>query len=458
MTLTTTNNRRGMRKAFLCAALAALLLSGCETNPENNDNIDAPKDRLIRFEQHGELTASASSYYSNGFLYYHENGYLSYMNVETGATNTLCWDPLCLHDEQHIYSTCPAITFDDGFLRVLEDDGMVWFTAWDYIERSDGFSDMVYQLRSLDIKTNKLTVYFEKNDVRFFDFWRYNGNTYITMPQVYTDEEGRIYTRGGALCRLEKNGTLTTLMAAEKETDNWTLCAVDENGLYVMNTQTGECFRTDEQFAHKEAVSGKMNGNLYDGYVYYLERTDNKQTAEGKTVDVEIMEDFSVLDYKTTEYRLMRCAVDGDAEPEELYSPVRMPESNITTETQVFWIDRDNGKIYIVPCDLVWKDYILWEETSPVITQQMQVTKPILTNIFSVTNGRLVELDPETMQTRDILYDTGSDIVDIYAITDGKIAAEFKLYDPAQIRELQERGELQSSRLDYRYNDVIDLD
>ena len=448
-----------MRKLCYILMLALfLILTACDSQGGEGTGEQTDEGTSFSFEQHGELLTSSASYYENGFLYYHEDQHLYYMNVETGAADVLCWDPLCLHEEANIYSTCKAITFDDGWLRVIADDGMIWFTAWDHIPRSDGFSDRVYQLRCLNVETNELTVYFEKNDIQFFDFWRYNGNTYISMPQVYTDEEGRTYTRGGALCRLEKNGSLTTVLAVGDDFDDWKLCSVDKNGLYVKNAQTGAYFRTDETFEPREAVSVSMSGDIYDGYVYYLERTDNKQTVEGKTVDVEIMEDFSVLDGRMTEYCLMRCSIEGDSAPEVVYSPVRMPEANTTSTTRVFWIDRENGKIYIVPCELTWKDYILWEETDTFAMQQMQINKPILTNIFSYTNGRLVVLDLKTMEARDVLCDTGSDIVDIYAITNGKIAAEFSLYDPVRIRELQEKKELQSSHLEYRYNGVMPLD
>jgi len=161
-------------KKTLCLVLTTLLLSGCnnQSTVQQQEDTVTSDEQTISFIQHGELLTASQSYYENGFLYFHDGQFLSYMNVESGVTNVLCWDPLCLHEEAYIDSDCKAITFNDGWLRVIADDGMIWFTAIDHVKRSDGYYDMVYQLRCLNAETDELTVYLEKNDIRFFDFCR----------------------------------------------------------------------------------------------------------------------------------------------------------------------------------------------------------------------------------------------------------------------------------------------
>ena len=105
MTLTTTNIRRGMRKTFLCAALALMvLLCGCR---QTSEPISGDESKESSFTMAGELLTAQASFVSGTRLFFHENGYLSYLNFDTGNTLVLCPDPLCLHDgDKKVDSEC----------------------------------------------------------------------------------------------------------------------------------------------------------------------------------------------------------------------------------------------------------------------------------------------------------------------------------------------------------------
>ncbi len=442
-----------MKKRMLAAALlAAMTIAGCGSGdiPEKNPVEDAPA-----FEREGELLAASASFMADGRLYFHDNGYLSYLNLAAGTQNVLCTDPLCLHDgDQYIYSECPAITFETDRGQVLVDGGEVWFTAWGYKERADGMADRFLQLHKLDLESGKKTVYLEESEALTLPFWRYAGETYLSLPSEHTDEKGKITQYGGSICRLEKNGSLTVLLE-DPDRENWRLAGVDESGLYVSGTSG--LYRTGKDFSKLEPVPIEGRGIIRGGYVWWLEMTDEKQTAEGDKPDVEIAEEFSVLDGRGHVFRLMRRKLDGSSEAEELYRPVYGLPSTTAPDPSTFWIDPDSGLVYLVPLELSHLGSLLWEEDNPFIIKNMGLTKPIMTNFYTMTGGRLVELNPETGEARDILTGSGADIVNLYGVKDGKVYAEFKLYEPDRLKELKKEGQAQGSRMDYRWKGSMEV-
>ena len=72
-----------------------------------------------------------------------------------------------------------------------------------------------------------------------------------------------------------------------------------------------------------------------------------------------------------------------------------------------------------------------------------------MTMKFSTTGGRLVRLDLDTLEVRDVLTDCGADIVDLYAVEDGRVWARFQPYDPEEIKARMAAGERSDSRLTF---------
>jgi hypothetical protein len=110
-----------------------------------------------------------------------------------------------------------------------------------------------------------------------------------------------------------------------------------------------------------------------------------------------------------------------------------------------------------MPLELTHQGSLLWEEDNPMTMQHMNITKPILTNVYSLTNGKLIELNPETGETRVVLSDTGWDIVNLFGVNDGKVLAEFKLYDTEELFPMRETGELTGSSFDYRWKGSMEF-
>ena len=79
--------------------------------------------------------------------------------------------------------------------------------------------------------------------------------------------------------------------------------------------------------------------------------------------------------------------------------------------------------------------------------------KDILTGYFSITNGRMIVVNADTLEVVREYADLGLDILDIYSIEDGKLMGNFASIDPAV---LDEKGT--GSQKIYEHSGLIDLD
>lgn len=79
--------------------------------------------------------------------------------------------------------------------------------------------------------------------------------------------------------------------------------------------------------------------------------------------------------------------------------------------------------------------------------------KDILTGYFSITNGRLLVLNSDTLEIVREYTDLGVDILDIYSIENGQLMGCFASIDPA-VRDEIGAG----SQKIYEYSGLIDLD
>ena len=145
----------------------------------------------------------------------------------------------------------------------------------------------------------------------------------------------------------------------------------------------------------------------------------------------------------------------GDCPALPLCSAVPLPRVNAGVNYRLFRIDRGENTLYYVPLDPQYDGHVIWEfsaEEKALFAQMGGIhDKPILTKKFSATGGRLVRLDLGTLKSRDVLSDCGADIVDLYAVEDGRVWARFELYDVEEIKAKMAAGESHDSMLTYAY-------
>ena len=106
--------------------LTAILLVSCGTSGgigESTTDTGGMAEPVFEGDRLPLLTAS-NGFYSDGRLYYTDQSFVRCTNLETRDDRVLCYDPLCTHDNEVIYTDCecPAYRAVDGFTgRVLAD-------------------------------------------------------------------------------------------------------------------------------------------------------------------------------------------------------------------------------------------------------------------------------------------------------------------------------------------------
>jgi len=440
-------------RKIICLFLAAMmLLCGCEhqTLPDHRDSED---NSFASYETLPLITAK-SGFCSDGYLYFIDNGWLSFTILKSGQTQVLCFDPLCSHEQITSETTCFALAnINDFESRVLVHDGKVWFTAKTF-SKTRGGTEYI-QLRSLDPDTMKLDVYLEKNELSITDFWFYGDDIYLSMPTVKEQEGGRISYYGGSIYRLDKKDQLTMVLE-DAEDVQFQLLASGEGCVYYRGKfGDGTVYKTTPEFSHTEAAAvlpGVFNVQFYKDYVYYQRRTSNSQSAECAAVEGDFDENISITRYGHEEVSLYRMKLDGSNAEELVYASMPIARSNVVLNHENYHIDSETGLIYLVPLEVVCNGYTVWKPDSMMLKMGAS-GKDILTGYFSITNGRLTAVDADTLEVVREYTDLGIDILDIYSIEGGKLMGNFASIDPAV---LDEKGT--GSQKIYEYSGMIDLD
>ena len=451
-----------MKKVF-AVLLTALLLVSCssEKQPlnftENPLTDEVPTSPVIRADETLPLHASSSAYYADGTIYFAEGGWLKYMPVETGEARVFCFDPLCIHDELRLDSDCPAIVYDSS-TRVIVENGVCYFIARHSVQTGAASSEDTWQLRAIDIESSRLRVLYE-TDIQFFDFWLLGDTIFLTEPAVVElDEDGKMtYLSGKNIVRLEKNGK-TTVMLEDADELYPELIGSDGGALYYTSKYTGgTVYRTDYGFERSETAAtverGACSFEIHDGWIYYIRRTGEYFEESGEEIAGEFDEQLSVLSAPAERCELVRQRLNGEGEIETVCASVPMPKLNAQLSNRLFCIDRERNWLYYVPLELSYRGCVVWEippeEAAFYLRFGEMHDRPVLTKKFSLTGGRLVELDLDTMQARDVLTDCGADIVDLYGVEDGRVWAQFEPYDVEKIEDLRAAGVKSDTRLTY---------
>ena len=432
-----------------------LLLCGCDNQipPERHED----SGNFTTYEWTDEtlpLITAKSGFTSDGYLYFVDNGWLSFTILKTGQTQVLCFDPLCSHEQITSETTCFALAnINDFESRVLVYDGKVWFTARTF-SKTPGGTEYI-QLRSLDLDTMKLEVYLEKNELSITDFWFYGDDIYLSMPAVKEQENGRISYAGGSIYRLDKKDKLTMVLEDTEDVQFQLLASGKGCVYYSSKFGDGTVYKATPDFSYTETAAvlpSVFNIQFYDDYVYYQRRTNNSQSAECPAVEGDFDENISITNFVHSEVALYRMKLDGSNAEELVYASMPIARSNVVLNHKNYHIDSETGLIYLMPLEVVCKGYTIWEPDSMMLKMGAS-GKDILTGYFSITNGRLIVVNADTLEVVREYTDLGLDILDIYSIEDGKLMGNFASIDPAI---LDEKGT--GSQKIYEHSGLIDLD
>ena len=444
-----------MKRIFIFLCLL-ILLCGCDdrgTSKLPNLGDSQIQNEYDRSSETLPLVTAKNGFASGGYLYFIDNGWLSFTILKTGQTQVMCFDPLCSHDTITSETTCSALSNVNSYeSRVLVHDGKVWFTAEVMPQK---YGDPKYiQLRSLDLDTMESEVYLKKNELSITDFWIYGDDIYLTMPTVKEAKDGGIYYSGGSIYRLDKNDKLT-LIIEDTDDRQLQLISSDKGYLYYSGKfGDGTIYKTTSDFSHTEAIAvltNVYNVRFYDGYVYYQRRTEKEQSAECSTVDGDFDKNISIMNYTCREVALYRRKLDGTDTEETVYTSMPIPRSNYILNYRNYYIDTETGLIYLVPLEVVCKGYTTWKPDSTMIKMGAS-GKDILTGYFSISNGRLIVMDSEALKIVREYNDLYADVLDIYGIENGQLMGKLTSIDPAV---LDEKGT--GSNKIYEYSGMIDL-
>ena len=457
-------------KKMVLIYLAVLLFFSCAKSPappltmEDVENEPAePETVIARASETLPFLASSEAYYSDGILYSTGNNLLLYTPLETGETRPLCFDPLCQHEYD---GTCTA-RVNHPKSRMIVKDGMCWFTAMTATKVIGEVS--VCQLRAIDVASGKVRILYEQEQ-DILDFWLLGDTVYLssTTAETNTEPDGnsRIEITGYPVLRLDKNGSTTTVI---DDPDGMQPVLVGSDGgavYYRSKVSGGSLYAADYGFQKSipvfEPETGSWNLTFFDGWLYYIRRTDRTAVPENdEEIEGEFDEELSFTSGGTARIcELVRRGPGG--EEEILCEAVPTPKYNAGEEARLFRIDREAGIMYYVPLDLSYCGSVVWELNAEEKAFHAQFgtihEKPILTKKFSQTGGRLVRLDLDTLEARDVLTDCGADIVDLYAVEEGRVWARFELYDIDEIKAKMAAGVKSDSRLTYAHTGSEEID
>ena len=449
-------------KKMVLIYLAVLLFFSCGKSPappltmtDAETDTAEPETVIARASETLPFLTSSEAYYSDGTLYSTGNNLLLYTPLETGETRPLCFDPLC----QHEYSGTCSARVNHPKSRMIVKDGMCWFTAMTATKTIGDVS--VCQLRAMDVASGKVRVLYEQEQ-DILDFWLLGDTVYLSSTTAETTaEDGKAHTEitGHPVLRLEKNGS-TTAVIDDPDGMQPVLVGSDNGAVYYRSKVSGGAlYAADYGFQKSvpvfEPEARSWNLTFFDGWLYYIRRTDRTAVPKNdEEIEGEFDEELSFTSGGIVNIcELVRRGTDG--EEEILCEAVPTPKYNAGEETRLFRIDRDAGILYYVPLDLSYRGSVVWELSAEEKAFHAQFgelhDKPILTKQYSQSGGRLTALDLVTMESRDVLSDCGADIVDLYAVEDGRVWARFELYDVEEIKEKMAAGVKSDSMLTYAY-------
>lgn len=433
-----------------CTNDTAVGLSGTETPQNESDYFTG--DTL-------EFLAASSGFCADGRLYSCSGGFVRYMNLETGEERVLCYDPLCSHGNAEITNDCECVAYhaQDGFLsRVLADDGKVWFLA-DVSSGLPGDFTRYFQLRCIDLEDMSLSVYLQKNEMYIYDFWKYGDDIYLSMPREIKDENGRISYSGGSIYRLGNNGKLTMVL---EDTDDvqFQLLASGEGCVYYCGKfGSGTIYKTTPDFAYTETaaeLNSVYNIRISGGYIYYMKKTGNSYRLDGEALEGDFDEDVSNRFLAGNEYALYRRREESDAE-EIVYASMPQVRSNSVLNLCAYCVDAEDNRIYLTPLDMTYEGYAVWEQNA-MMMQMGASGKDVLTQIFSETNGRILALDCETLETAAEYTVPGVDVLDICGVKNGRLTGQFRLKNVDELKKIWETDGL-NSKWEYDQYGVTEL-
>ncbi len=431
----------------ILAFVLLLFLNGCTAEVEEKNSVSGTEQTEM-MEEILPFSAAENACYANGMLYYPDRGFVRYVNLTTGEDRVLCYDPLCSHDDEDVTADCGCIAYhaEDGFTgRVLAEDGKTWFLAREPISLMPGNTGMYYQIRCIDLENMSLTVYLRENEKMIYDFWLYGDEIYLSMPMEETDDSGRVVYSGGSIYRMEKNGKLT-LVLDDTEGNQFRLLAAGEGCIYYRTMfGGGEIYRAASDFSVPETaavLNGVYNIRISGGYVYYMKKTGNSYSIDLEDIDGEFNNDLSRRELRGNEYGLYRMKLDGTAE-ETVYASMPQIKSNSVLDWCTYRVDEEKNLIWLVPLDPSCTGYGIWQPDLLMMQMGADGTD-ILTGIFSETGGRILALNADTLTVSEEYRIPGWDLIDLYAVENGRVMGLFRLTDAEKLKILHESEGLNS--------------
>ena len=169
--------------------------------------------------------------------------------------------------------------------RMIVKDGVCWYTANTPTAKPEDVS--VFQLRELDAASGKLRFLYEQ-EMEILDFWLLGDTVYLSSAtaETKTEPDGKTHTEitGYPVLRLEKNGSTTTVID-DPDGLQPVLIGSDDGAVYYRSKISGGAlYAADYGFRKSipvfEPEVGSWNLTLYDGWLYYIRRTDRTAHAE----------------------------------------------------------------------------------------------------------------------------------------------------------------------------------
>ena len=445
-----------MKKLFCIILLNLLLLSACTgeknavvldsdgnvnvvdrgnlpvlVSPNDTGEIETNQTAQWPSSEYRPLAKASTGSFCDGFLYYKDNSepYIRYINFKTGQSDLCCFDPLCDHGKVskggiNMASVCTALTTENQVFARQENEHTILYTVR-RVFKNEAMSAQIYRF---DVNNNKMQLWAELPEGGYLnEMWFYGNELLVSLSRVGEAGEAGIFCVGddGVRCVIPATETMPTLIGSDQRGLIWR----NLNNLYLTSTDFSATVLLTDNFKGQSRF-------YYDGYIYYRE-SNAEEAYDLPYMPYDGKYDENWSDSNTGTYTFFpmnwyRLSTEKDAVPELVY------QGATESSPDTFFIDTENGILYLQPLDPVYMGYYTYIDPylTPGAAQQMGFTgEPILYHKWLKAGGRVIAVDLGTLETHEVYNGLDGDITAMYGLTDGKLAVQYTVKDIEKIKE-----------------------